>query len=154
MATKHELQLVRGLVDTNVLVYAWRAGPPQHRQAFRFRARAIADRDLAVVAPQILTEFYRTVTNPRMVDPPATPEAALQEVVRLRSLFDTAYPGQKTSRLFEDLVRKHKPTSARVFDYYLAATALAFGLTRLYTFNAKDFAGIEGLEAVEPPSNL
>lgn len=107
-----------------------------------------------MVAPQILTEFYRTVTNPRVMDPPATPEEALQEVVRLRSVFDTAYPGQKTSRLFEGLVREHKPSNARVFDSYLAATALAFGLTRLYTFNATDFAGVEGLEAVEPPSNL
>ena len=152
MATRREL--IRGLVDTNVLVYAWRSGATQHRQAFRFRARATADRDLIVVAPQILTEFYRTVTNPRVVDPPATPEEALQEVIRLRSLFDTAYPGQRTSRLFEGLVRKHRPTSARVFDYYLAATALTFGLTRIYTFNTRDFADIDGLEAIEPPANL
>lgn len=37
-----------------------------------------------------------------------------------------------------------------LFDYYLAATMLDNGISRILTVNTKDFAGIKGIEAVNP----
>jgi len=77
-----------GVLDANVLVYAFDVDAPQHAAS---RALLNAARDPAnslFVTSQILAEFYSIVTNHRRV------AVARTSVVALRALSDLlAYPG-------------------------------------------------------------
>jgi predicted nucleic acid-binding protein len=54
-----------------------------------------------------------------------------------------------TSRWLE-LVAEHPVTRQAIFDLQLAATLLANGIRRIYTYDATHFASIPGLEALQP----
>ena len=62
--------------DVNVLVYAHRAGDPDHdRYAAWLSALATGPEPFALSEP-VLQGFLRVVTNPRIFDPPSTLEEA------------------------------------------------------------------------------
>lgn len=45
-------------------------------------------------------------------------------------------------------------TRTKIFDLYLAATALDNGITQICTWNVADFVGIQKIEAVSPEQIL
>lgn len=49
-----------------------------------------------------------------------------------------------------DLLRRHPVTGGEVFDLQLAATMLANGVQRIYTFNTADFQGVTELAILQP----
>jgi hypothetical protein len=49
-----------------------------------------------------------------------------------------------------DLLRRQPVTGADVFDLQLAATMLANGVSRIYTFNGADFAVFPELTVLQP----
>jgi predicted nucleic acid-binding protein len=59
-----------GIVDANVLVYAFNADAPQHLVSRRLLDEARAGATILYVTSQILCEFYAVVTNPRRVTSP------------------------------------------------------------------------------------
>jgi predicted nucleic acid-binding protein len=62
-------------VDSNVLVYAAMAGDPRHSVS----KELLMDPSAGVlhISPQILTEFYSTVTSPKRVAEPYLPLEAI-----------------------------------------------------------------------------
>ena len=57
----------RGLVDTNIPVYAFDPGFEHHERCQRLLDEARAVRSDSCLAPQVLIEFHSVVTNPRRV---------------------------------------------------------------------------------------
>src|SRR5882724_11462937 len=76
------------MVDTNVFVSALYSEEVQHPAAYRFVKQAENSEANCCITPQILTEFYSTITNPRRVTSAFSVEEALQEVEKI-----LAYPG-------------------------------------------------------------
>ena len=64
--------------------------------------------------------------------------------------FDAA-AARSFGRVAASLRRAGRKPAARAYDAMIAAIALANELP-VYTFNADDFAGVEGLEVVEMPA--
>jgi predicted nucleic acid-binding protein len=62
------------LLDTNVLIYAYDRGEPDKQPCALALLDRLAQRGMGVLTPQILAEFYWTVT--RKLDAPLTPEEA------------------------------------------------------------------------------
>jgi hypothetical protein len=58
-------------------------------------------------------------------------------------------PSDLVSR-WTELVRRTPVSDAQVFDFQLAATLLANGVRRLYTFNTPDLRNVEGLAVLTP----
>ncbi|MDF9799726.1 putative nucleic acid-binding protein [Catalinimonas alkaloidigena] len=48
------------------------------------------------------------------------------------------------------MLEHYQPRGLKVHDYEIAAIALANGITRIATFNSKDFSGIEDIEIIVP----
>ncbi len=138
-------------VDTNVLVYAEDNTSP-HQAA----CRALLNRrenDL-YLAPQVLSEFYSVVTRTggKRITSPLSPDEALAAITTLLAQPNIdllPVPADIVSR-WTELARRHPVTGADIFDLQLAATLLANGVKRLYTFNTRDFAAISELEVVRP----
>ena len=65
------------MLDTNVLVYAYYEDSPQYPATSSLLERAQNAGAGLCVSPQVLPEFFSTVTNPRCVSDPCSPEDAL-----------------------------------------------------------------------------
>jgi predicted nucleic acid-binding protein len=75
-----------GIVDANVLAYAVNADTPQHTVS-RALLEAAHDPSIALyVTPQILSEFYSVITNPRRVAVASSPTEALRIISALLAL--------------------------------------------------------------------
>lgn len=139
------------LLDTNLLVYAIDARSSYHRDSKNLLDRAIfADAGLCIV-PQILSEFYAVVTNPRRVQSPITPEDALQAIETFLArpgLWVLPIPVDLVTRWVQ-LCRQHVITGSRVFDMQIAAAMLANGVRKVYTFDRR-FASIPGIIIEDP----
>jgi toxin-antitoxin system PIN domain toxin len=139
-------------LDTNVLVYALYAEAEHHRSARALLDQAENDEIGFCLTPQILTEFYAVVTNPRRVTEAKSPGEALDVIDTLLAL-----PGITLLSVPLDIVaqwmrllRQHPVTGPDVFDVLLAATLRSHGVTRLYTFNRADFERFDGLDVLTP----
>jgi|RhiMethySRZTD1v2_1073278.scaffolds.fasta_scaffold1805230_1 predicted nucleic acid-binding protein len=142
------------MVDTNVFVSALYSEEVQHPAAYRFVTQAESPDANFCITPQIVTEFYSTITNPRRVTSAFSVEEALQEVEKI-----LAYPGItllpvpiETVRRWIGLARQYQVSRGDIFDTQLVATMLEHQVRRLYTFNVDDFLIYPDIEVLEPPA--
>lgn len=136
-------------VDTNVLVYAHRAGVQQHGEALVW-LRHLAEGNVPWAVPVFcLGEFVRVVTHPRVMDPPSTLEQAL---TALRGLLESPTarvlsPGPRYATLFEEAAREADARGNLAFDAQIAAVCRERGVARLLTLD-RDFTRFPGLQVV------
>lgn len=141
------------LLDTNILVHAAGASSPRHATAKELRDQAAEGQLEACIAPQVLTEFYAVVTNPRRFQPALTPSQAQKELrAYLSSSLKLILPKETTVSHMLRLIGSRPVRSGRIFDVFLAATMLDNGVRIIYTENITDFEAIRGIEAVDPLS--
>ncbi|MCR4420104.1 MAG: PIN domain-containing protein [Clostridia bacterium] len=138
------------LLDTNILVYAVNRDAPRHGLCRALIAAARRKELEAAVVPQVLLEFFAVVTDRRRVRRPLDPITAWQEVEVLRAGLRVVDPGPAALDRLAALLTQGKVAGAEVFDAWLAAQALAAGISTICTCNAADFAGIPGLVVREP----
>lgn len=144
------------LLDTNVLVYAFDKESPFHAASRTLVLRAAdgAWHERLCTTPQVLAEFFAVVTNPRRVFHSRTPDEALAAVEYLTALPNLVLlpvPVDVVSRWIS-LVQVNQLAAARVFDAQLAATMLANGVRRIYTFDRAHFECFAGIEVATPTS--
>jgi predicted nucleic acid-binding protein len=138
-------------VDSNLLIYAHRAGAPEHRAARRAIHKAARDaRGWGIALPSI-TEFWSVVTRPDSIGGPSTPEQARNF---LRALVLDAGAAvwlpqvgfwERLLRLAADL-RTHGP---RIFDLQIGLTALENGASEIWTHD-RNFLAVSGLLVHDP----
>ena len=137
------------LVDTNLLIYAWNTGSPEHERAAEWlegRLNGVA----AVGLPWAsLLGFVRLVTNPRVFEgalPVDTAWAQVDEWLELPNVF-TPEPAQRHREILRSLTPEIG-RSEHVPDAHLAALAIEYGLTLQTT--DRDFARFSGLNWENP----
>ena len=151
MSTSTSNQLL-AVLDTNVLVYAHDVTSPYHEACSRLLGAAQQTNARLCLTPQTLAEFFAVVTSPKRVTTPRTPREATDAIEALLSRPGVSLlhiPPAVVARWIE-LVRTHPVSRQRIYDLQLAATMFGNGITRLYTYNDRDFEGIAGLELLVP----
>ena len=144
------------VLDTNILVYALYEDA-EHHKACRYLLDQAQDAAAALcVTPQILAEFFSTVTNPRRVTEAKSPEEVISVITAI-----FAMPGMTLLPLPIDivsrwiaLVQQHPISGSRIFDVQIVATMLGNDIMRVYTYNTSDFTGFDDeIEVLipEPP---
>jgi uncharacterized protein len=131
--------------DVNVLVYAYREDAEDHD-----RYRAWLEGVAASEAPfgtvdVVLAGFLRTVTHPRVFDPPSPIHHALRFVEELEGRPNAVpiHPGPRHREIFTGLCRDAGVKGNLVADAYLAAVAIESGSEWITT--DRDFARFRGL---------
>jgi toxin-antitoxin system PIN domain toxin len=132
-------------VDTNVLVYAHRAGLPKHPAAAKVvtdLAEGTAPWALPVFC---LGEFLRVVTHPRLFDPPYDAAEACEALARILQSpsVRVLIPGEAYPDLLLQTVRESEATGNLVFDAQIVALCREAGVTALVTED-RDFARFRG----------
>lgn len=129
------------LLDTNILVYALYEDAEHHKPCRHLLDRAQNAEAALCVTPQVLAEFFSTVTNPRRVTEAKSPEEAISVITAI-----LAMPGMTLLPLPIDLVsrwialvQQHPMAGSRIFDVQIVATMLGNDVKRVYTYNTSDF---------------
>ena len=137
-------------VDTNLLIYAHRAGLPEHRPAQRALTRARNDTRGWGIALPCIAEFWSVVTHPACTGGPSTAEQAYRFLAALVEAEAAVWvPGEnlweKLARLAVDL----RVQGPRIFDLQIALIAYENGASELWTHDA-GFVTIPGLRLYDP----
>lgn len=137
-------------VDTNILIYAFRADSPFHTAARACLEQAVAEgRRLAVPWPCV-HEFVSVVSNPRMPDP-ASPVLAMEAVDALLAAPRVEAIGETDHHLLmlERLLSGGLVRGPRVHDARIAAICLSHGVDELWTAD-RDFSLFPSLRTRNP----
>ncbi len=138
-------------IDTNLLIYAHRAGVPEHRAARCAIERASRDARGWGIALPSLAEFWSVVTHPASAGRPSTPSQAR---AFLRALIVEAAASvwmpqqgfwERLTKLASDLGIR----GPRVFDLQIALTAFDNGAREIWTHDSH-FIAVPGVRLHDP----
>lgn len=134
------------LIDSNILVYAINNSSPKNRTAQSFLQSNI---EVLALAHQNILESLRVLTHNKFPHPMPAEEAerAISDVARVCRIIT---PDRLTYQILLDLLKKYKLAGDKIFDAYLAATAVANGINTIATDNTKDFDIIEEVSTLNP----
>jgi len=143
---------MKTLLDTNILVHAYNKSSPHQEKASSIIRKALRGEIDAILAPQILYEFYATVTNPRRVEHPIPPDEAADLCLDLWGCpeIEKASPTRMAPREVFRLAKELNLSRARIFDCVLAVTARENKLEAIYTENVDDFKDYPFIKAQNP----
>lgn len=138
-------------LDTNLLVYAHRAGVPEHLAARRAIERACRIPGNAGIAAPCLAEFLGVATHPASVGGPSSPGEAAGFLSALIESGGVAVwvPGPGFDVRLLEAVRQFGVTGPRVFDLQIALIAVEHGAREIWTHDGS-FATVPGLRRYDP----
>ncbi len=139
-------------LDSNILIYSVVDSNSQKRSiASEILKRGLAGSLELYISPQVLLEVFSITTSPKKMQIPLSIADAkkLIEIIAL-SKIKLVYPGEKTLSKLLEFIDKGKPTGARIFDFYIAATMFEYGIKKIYTENTIDFHSLKGIEPINP----
>lgn len=142
------------LLDANVLIYAVNEDAPQHTMSAALIRAALNGQVPGLLAPQVLLECYSVITNGRRVSHPLLPEQAAQVLGTLAAALPVLETSASAFTTLVELIGRHRPIGAAVFDLFLVAQMQSQGVRSIATYNSADFLGVEGIEALSPEAAL
>ena len=134
------------LIDSNILIYAINIASTKHEVAQKFIKNT---KENFAIADQNIFETLRIITHPRFPKP-MEPKAAVNAISRLVESFQIIIPNPKTQFLAFQLIDKFEIRGIRVFDAYLAATALSNDIDTIATDNVRDFKVFSQITVFNP----
>ncbi len=134
------------LVDSNILIYAINSASPKHKTAQKFLQEKIGELE---IAHQNIFETLRVLTHKKFPSP-MRPKEAIAAVGRITKVCKIISPDYKTHHIALELVGKYNLGGDKIFDAYLAATALANDIAIIATDNSKDFQQLREITVFNP----
>lgn len=138
-------------VDTNILIYAHRAGCPEHRAATAALERAVSNPAGWGISFSSLSEFWAQVTHPKVPGGPSTVDKASaflnQLMGELGAVVFTPGPGFEVR--LTTTARQLKASGHHIFDIQIALMALDQGAAQLWTHD-KSMLRVPGLKYSDP----
>ena len=138
-------------IDTNLLIYAHRAGVPQHEASRTSIERAMLDRQGWGIAQPSIAEFWAIVTHPAATGRPSTQKEAAAFV---RSLVEDGgaqiwYAGDAFCKRWAALAVELQIRGSRIFDLQIALIASENGAREIWTHDRR-FVSVPGLRVRDP----
>lgn len=137
-------------IDTNLLVYAHRAGTAEHKAARKAMETASANRRGWGIASPCLWEFWRVVTHAASPGRPSKPEQAAGFLSALMAAGAVVfYPREGfAERLLREACRREL-AGGRILDLQISLMAKEAGATRIWTHDAR-FVSVAGVRVEDP----
>ena len=126
-------------IDTDVLVKSRILEAPDHDIARARLERAFRNQEPMRISRQVLREYFSVVTRPQTWPIPITREEALDDVNRLMGAFEMLEDGPVVTETLIELCREVSVGGRQIHDANIVATMIAYGESRLLTFNTADF---------------
>ena len=138
-------------IDTNLLVYAFRRGLPEHHPAQQALEKAMADPDGWGFAYSCLAEFWSVVTHAAAVGGAANAKRTAEFVDSLchDGGAQIWFPGPGFIARLCQLAVDQNVCGGAIFDLQIALMAFDHGASELWTHDP-GFRSIAGLRVVDP----
>jgi predicted nucleic acid-binding protein len=138
------------LLDTNLLGRITDSNDPQGPTARHAMHALLGRGERLVIVPQNLYEFWAVATRTEAANGLGlTIEQTSQWLKFFQRRFTLIREHEGLLPRWHDLVRAHAIRSFRAHDVRLVAAMQCYGITRLLTFNGRDFAGL-GVTVIDP----
>ncbi|NPV02223.1 MAG: type II toxin-antitoxin system VapC family toxin [Brevinematales bacterium] len=128
-------------LDTNILIYSM-----DMKSEFFSQAKSILYNPeyKFFISSKNISEFVAAVTRYRLM----AYSALVQCIEAFCSSFNMLFPDDVSNNIFISLIKEYKPERNRVFDIEILSIMLANKITKIATYNEKDFTGIPGIEII------
>lgn len=138
-------------LDTNILIYAHRAGAAEHAAARKAIESAASGGQGWGFALATATEFWAQVTHPRNPGGASTATQARDFLNRLAATGGARVfmPGTRFLADLMGIAKTLHVSGPRIFDVQIALAALQGGATRLWTHDT-NFVRVPGLRIEDP----
>ncbi len=137
----------RYLIDTNILVYSVTPNSENHLLSIEFISSILESGASAYISTQNILEFQRIVSKPTNK---SQNQVIYEAIDVFMSEMELIYEDASTWAVYKKLNKKYEPTSNKIFDLWLASTAIANGIDIIATNNVKDFEYIKEIKCVNP----
>jgi len=150
----HKKDLV--FLDAGIFIGALLKNDERHEEARPIVEAARSGKFLACTSVGILSEVYAALTwsgtNPPQS--PSTTSYAVRLLVEAPSKIQILDTNLKAGMMMLEIAAAHNLTARRIHDARHAATALTFGVYKVYTYDISDWQKFQsdGIEIVGPPS--
>jgi len=137
--------------DVNLLVYAYNADAPLHKQAKTWWEASLNNRENLVGLPWAVSlGFIRVMTHPKILITPLYPSEAVHYVTVWLTLpnVEPLIPGERYLDIFRALVKEIGSAGSLTTDIHIAALAMEYRAT-VFT-NDTDFTRFSGLRFENP----
>jgi predicted nucleic acid-binding protein len=139
------------LVDTNVVLRWAHVTDPKYPLVSNILDRLRAQGETLFVTPQNLIEFWNVSTRPLARNGRGLrPAEADEALARVEGYFYLAEDMEAVYRVWRRLVVEHAVSGVQVHDARIAAVMQVHEITRILTFNTRDFARYTGIQPVHP----
>ena len=138
-------------VDTNLLIYAHRAGCPEHEAARRAIEIAANDADGWGIPYACLFEFWSVVTHLSSIGGGSSPLSArgfIEALIETAGASILPPPPALVPRCLQ-IAEQLDVRGPRIFDLQIGLEALDAGVTEIWTHDA-GFVGLPGLKIRDP----
>lgn len=142
------------LIDSNVLISSYDKSEQQHKHSYTLLQQAMTGQVKAALPHQNLLEYLAVVTDSRRVEHPLSLREAFVNISIYTASLSVIFPKVTTVGTLQQLSKVKSAPRMKIFDLYLAATALDNGITQICTWNIADFVGIPEIEPVSPEQLL
>lgn len=141
----------RCLIDTNILLYAFKKDDRRHPRSLSILEQAQSGDIQAVVSVQNLAELYPNLTGPKSV-PPDPPQIAVEKIRRLLAapFIEVVNITQTTIILALEFCQRYRIKKQNYFDAQLVAIMIENEIPTIITENKKDFQIFKDISAISP----
>lgn len=142
------------LVDTNIVARIAQPTHRDHSRAAKSLAGLLADGHIGCLVPQVIYEFWVVATRPVASNGLGLdPVVASREIDQMLSICDLLQDERAIYPTWRKLVSDLCVTGKQAHDARLAAAMLRHGITKILTFNDRDFARFAPLSAITPSTS-
>jgi len=141
------------LLDTNVLLRSVQKSHPMESEAANSIKLLLRQREILVITPQNLIEFWCVATRPEVNN--GLGISINETVRRIESFKSVLVLLPDTDSIFsewEQLVVRYRVSGKQVYDARRSAAMNTHRITHLLTFNTDDFKRYDGITVVNPSS--
>ena len=125
------------LLDTNVLIYSIDEGS----KYFKKSQTILAEHSDLYTTSKNISEFLAVIT--RIPTNPLLLNDALLIAEDFTNMMSILYPNEESFLIFQNLLKKYKPTGLKIHDYEILSIGIANQITTIATFNEKDFREVK-----------
>jgi uncharacterized protein len=137
-------------LDTNILVYAHRAGVPEHRAAKRSIEELAGSAGGWCIPFPCVTEFWAVVTHPSSTGRPSRPREARQFLENLVAAgAKIVYPRSGAMDRLVELAVRLDVQGARIFDLQIGLICQDGGVRGIWSHD-RNFIAVPGLMVTDP----
>jgi predicted nucleic acid-binding protein len=139
------------LVGSNVLIFSIQQGHPWQEESIRAIEAILAADEPVCVFLQNIAEFWNVCTRPADKNGLGlTPQETEKRLNGLDSILTVLHDTPAVYSQWRKLVLRHDVKGIQAHDARIAAAMQIHGVTRLLTYNPRDFNRYDGIRAIRP----